>query len=33
NINDFFKHYNTKRLHMSLDYKTPQEIWNELKNV
>ncbi len=33
NIKDYIKYYNTKRLHMSLHYKTPQEIWNELKNV
>jgi putative transposase len=30
NINDFFKHYNNTRIHMSLNYKTPQQIWNEL---
>ena len=33
NITDFIRHYNTKRLHMSLNYKTPQEIWNQLKSV
>jgi len=32
-IKDFITHYNTKRLHMSLGYKTPQETWNELKKV
>jgi transposase InsO family protein len=31
NVNDFVKHYNEKRLHMSLRYKTPKEVWNELK--
>ena len=30
NLKDFIKHYNEKRLHMSLGYKTPQEIWKEL---
>jgi putative transposase len=29
-LNDFIKHYNEVRLHMSLHYKTPKEIWNEL---
>jgi len=29
-IKDFIKHYNESRLHMSLGYKTPKEIWNEL---
>ena len=33
NIKDYITHYNTKRLHMSLNYKTPQEIWDELKNT
>lgn len=32
-IRDFIKHYNEKRPHMSLNYKTPQEVWDELKNV
>jgi putative transposase len=31
NINDYIKHYNNDRPHMSLNYKTPQEVWNELK--
>ena len=30
-IHDFIKHYNEKRLHMSLHYKTPREVWDELK--
>ena len=30
---DFIKHYNEKRLHMSLHYKTPKEVWDELRNV
>lgn len=30
NINDFMKHYNEARLHMSLHYKTPREVWNGL---
>ncbi len=31
NIGDFIKHYNEDRPHMSLLYKTPKEIWDELK--
>lgn len=30
-LEEFFKHYNEVRLHMSLHYKTPKEVWNELK--
>ncbi len=30
-IEEFFKHYNEVRLHMSLHYKTPKEVWDELK--
>jgi|TARA_Y100000310_G_C20526222_1_gene736176 putative transposase len=33
NISDFIKHYNEKRIHMSLNYKTPKEVWNEFNNV
>jgi len=33
NIKEFIQHYNNERLHMSLNYKTPSEIWNELKTV
>lgn len=33
NISDFIKHYNDYRLHMSLNYKTPKEVWNDLKIV
>jgi putative transposase len=29
-LNDFIKHYNEVRLHMSLHYKTPKEVWDEL---
>jgi len=32
-IKDFMKYYNEERLHMSLRYRTPKEIWDELKNV
>ena len=32
-IKDFIKHYNEARLHMSLGYKTPKEIWDSFKNV
>jgi putative transposase len=28
---DFIKHYNEVRLHMSLHYKTPKEVWEDLK--
>ena len=30
NIKDFIKHYNEERIHMSLNYKTPKEVWTEL---
>jgi putative transposase len=30
-IDEFFKHYNEVRLHMSLHYKTPKEVWDDLK--
>ena len=29
-IKDFIRHYNEARLHMSLGYKTPKEVWDEL---
>lgn len=29
---DYLKHYNEARPHMSLNFKTPKEVWNELKN-
>jgi putative transposase len=29
-LNDFIKHYNETRPHMSLHYKTPKEVWDEL---
>jgi len=29
-IGAFIKHYNEGRLHMSHNYKTPKEVWNEL---
>jgi len=29
-IKDFISHYNEKRIHMSLNYKTPNQVWNEL---
>lgn len=29
-LGDYIKHYNEKRLHMSLHYKTPKEVWGEL---
>jgi len=30
NIRDYISHYNEHRLHMSLDYRTPLSIWDEL---
>lgn len=33
NINEFITHYNEARPHMSLNYKTPKEIWAELTTV
>ena len=33
NIIDYIKHYNEERPHMSLNYHTPTDVWNELKNV
>lgn len=30
NIKDYIKHYNNHRPHMSLHYKTPKEVWEEL---
>lgn len=31
NISEFIKHYNEARPHMSLNYKTPKQVWDELK--
>lgn len=33
NVKDYVQHYNEKRLHISLLYKTPKEVWDELSNV
>ena len=33
NIADFIRHYNEERPHMSLLYKTPKQIWEELSSV
>jgi putative transposase len=30
---DFMRHYNENRPHMSLLYKTPKQVWDELKSV
>ncbi|MDD5086326.1 MAG: DDE-type integrase/transposase/recombinase [Candidatus Nanoarchaeia archaeon] len=30
NIKGYIRYYNEERLHMSLGYKTPKEVWNEL---
>lgn len=32
-VKDYVRHYNEKRPHMSLYYKTPKEVWDELTNV
>lgn len=32
-VKDYVQHYNDKRLHMSLQYRTPKEVWDELVNV
>jgi putative transposase len=32
-LKDYIKHYNENRLHMSLGYKTPREVWNEIAVV
>ena len=32
-IKDYMRHYNEDRPHMSLNYKTPQEVWVELTGV
>jgi putative transposase len=31
-IKDYIKHYNENRLLMSLNHKTPKEVWDELTN-
>ena len=32
-LKDFIKHYNEDRLHMSLHYKTPREVWDSFKKT
>lgn len=32
-IGDYIKHYNENRLHMSLNYKTPKKVWDELRHA
>ena len=32
-LGDYIKHYNEVRLHMSLHYTTPKEVWDDLTNV
>lgn len=32
-VKDYVQHYNEKRLHMSLNYRTPKEVWDQFKNV
>ncbi len=29
-VKDYVRHYNEKRLHMSLGFKTPKQVWDEL---
>lgn len=29
-LKDYIRYYNSERLHMSLGYRTPQEVWDEL---
>ena len=31
NVKDYVRHYNEERPHMSLLYKTPKQVWEELK--
>ena len=31
NITDYIRHYNEARPHMSLNYKTPKQVWDEFK--
>ncbi|HLD42682.1 MAG TPA: integrase core domain-containing protein, partial [Candidatus Nanoarchaeia archaeon] len=31
NLADYIRHHNEARPHMSLKFKTPREVWNELK--
>lgn len=33
NVKDYVQHYNENRLHMSLNYRTPKEVWDELIDV
>ncbi len=33
NLKDYIRHYNEERPHMSLLYKTPKQVWRELKCV
>lgn len=33
NLKDYITHYNDERLHMSLGYRTPHEVWLELTSV
>lgn len=32
-VKDYVHHYNEKRLHMSLNYRTPKAVWDELSRV
>lgn len=32
-VTEYIKHYNEARPHMSLNYQTPRQVWNELRNA
>jgi putative transposase len=32
-VTDYIKHYNEARPHMSLGYRTPRQVWDEMKSV
>ena len=32
-VKDYVQHYNETRLHMSLHYRTPKEVWDDFKGV
>ena len=33
NVGDYIRHYNEARPHMSLGYRTPRQVWDEMKSV
>ncbi len=32
-VTGYIKHYNEARPHMSLGYKTPKQVWDEMRDV